>query len=346
MKSITADLILQDSEIIFKKIDFSQLDGKSILITGASGLVGHYLVACLKHSFLQGIKISEIILVVKSEPTNCFHSLIKDIPAQLIKGDLTDIDFLSKLPKADFIIHAAGYGQPGKFMDNQIKTLSLNTITTLKVLEKLNEGGKFLFLSTSELYSGLTNPPYREDQIGTTNTDHFRSCYIEGKRCGEAIVNAFRAKGINAKSARLSLAYGPGTRTDDARVINEFIKKALIEQRIELKDSGLSMRTYLYITDAVEIIFNILFNGKEGVYNLGGESRTSIINLANNIGTLIGIPVLSPSSENKGLVGAPDDVYLDMTRVEKEFGKTKYISIQEGLEKTIEWQRHLYKENL
>ena len=105
------------------------------------------------------------------------------------------------------------------------------------------------------------------------------------------------------------------------------------------------MRTYLYVTDAVEIIFKILFQGKEGVYNVGGRSRTSIMELAKSIGIITGIPVDAQPTENAGVIGAPDDVYLDMNRVEKEFGKTAYVPLQEGLMKTIEWQKYLYNES-
>jgi len=343
MNLITADFILNDAKAVSDKIDFSELQGKSILITGASGLIGHYLVASLQNAYQNGIKFANLFLVIKSEPSDCFVDLIRDLPVTIIKGDLTDIHFLSSLPMADFIIHAAGYGQPGKFMIDQVKTLALNTVTTLQTLEKLKPGGKYLFLSTSEVYSGLNHPPYTEEQIGTTNTDHFRACYIEGKRSGEALVYAFRAKGVEASSARVSLAYGPGTRTDDARVINDFIRKAILDGKIELKDAGSSMRTYLYVTDAVEILFQILFKGKQGVYNVGGHSRTSILGLARSIGGVLTIPVSSPPSGNTGVIGAPDDVYLDMSRVENEFGKTEYISLEDGLRRTIEWQEHLYK---
>jgi UDP-glucuronate decarboxylase len=345
MSSKTASIILQDSEIILNRVDFSELGGKTILITGASGLVGHYLVAALRLAYKKGVNISKVYLVTKSEPTNCFADLTKEMPVDILRGDLTDVNFQSELPMSDYIIHAAGYGQPGKFMDNQVKTLAINTISTLKLFEKLNPGGKYLFLSTSEVYNGLNTPPFKEDQIGTTNTDNFRSCYIEGKRSGEAIVYAYRNKGVHASSARLSLAYGPGTRADDVRVINEFIKKALFDNKIELKDMGTSMRTYLYVTDAVEILFNILFKSKEGVYNVGGHSRTSILELAKSIGKSIGIPVITPEQQGVGLSGAPDDVYMDMSKAECEFEKTEYISFQEGLEKTIQWQKSMYLEN-
>lgn len=344
MRTRTAVFIQKDVESILTKVDFTELNDKSILITGASGLLGHYLIASLKQAFKKGVQIHDIFLVVKSEPTDCFMELIRDIPVKTLTGDLTNLLFLSSLPNTDYIIHAAGYGQPGKFMMDPVKTLALNTVATLQLFEKLKQGGKYLFLSTSEVYSGLNQPPFQEEQIGTTNTDHFRACYIEGKRSGEALVYAFRLRGINAKSARLSLAYGPGTRTDDARVINDFIRKAILEKKIELKDSGSSMRTYLYVTDAVEILFNILFKGGQGVYNVGGHSRTSILDLAGAIGNITGIPVSSPGSNQTGVTGAPDDVYLDMTRAETEFGKKDYVSLTTGLQKTIEWQTYLYAE--
>jgi UDP-glucuronate decarboxylase len=343
MNTKTGDLILKDAEKICNKIDFSELNGKSILITGATGLIGHYLVATLAIAYKKGVNISKIFLVSRSEPEPSFASIIKNIPVQIIHGDLTDINFLITIPMADYIIHAAGYGQPGKFMTNRIKTLSLNTIGTLMTFEKLNLGGKYLFISTSEVYNGLTNPPFKEEQIGTTNTDHFRSCYIEAKRCGEAIVHAYREKGVIASSARLALAYGPGTRKDDARVINDFIRKALIDGKIELKDAGSSMRTYIYVTDAIELLFNILFNSQKGIYNVGGHSRTSILDLAKSIGEITNIKVSNKiNKKNPTMLGAPDDVYIDTTLAEKEFNKFDYVNLNEGLIKTIEWQKYLY----
>jgi len=142
-------------------------------------------------------------------------------------------------------------------MEKSTKTLKLNTETTFYLFDKLKKNGKFLFLSTSEVYSGLANPPHKESEIGTTNTTHPRSCYIEAKRCGEAICNAHREKGVQSKSARLSLAYGPGTKPNDLRVINSFIQKALQGKR-ELLDQGEAKRTYCYKSDKTEIMETVL----------------------------------------------------------------------------------------
>ncbi|MCX6799972.1 MAG: NAD-dependent epimerase/dehydratase family protein, partial [Candidatus Falkowbacteria bacterium] len=242
---------------------------------------------------------------------------------RIVIGDMASHNFLNILPTFDFIIHAAGYGQPGKFMDDRIKTIRLNTAVTLDLFEHLVPGGKFLFLSTSEVYSGLDRLPYKEAEIGTTNTNHSRSCYIESKRTGEAICNAYRNKGVDAKSVRVSLVYGPGTKIGDMRVMNNFIFKAINNGKLELMDKGEAKRTYCYVVDAVEMMWQVLLNGKEDIYNIGGFSKTTIGELAQKIGKYLDVPVVFPE-DSKPMAGAPEDVSLDMTKIEVEFNKKDY----------------------
>lgn len=340
IKDRLADFIITDAKDSTKGIDFSNLKNKTVLITGASGIVGTYFLAGLS-----GTK-AKVYAVCQSKPEAYWKEITENINCTVLRGDLCNDAFVKKLPKADFIIHAAGYGQPGKFMIDPLKTIKLNTTLTLALLEKLKPKGKFLFLSSSEVYSGLTKSPFKESEVGTTNTDHPRACYIEAKCCGEAIISSARSKGIDAKSARLSLAYGPGTKKDDARVINSFIRRALTEGKIEMMDSGLALRTYCYVTDAVEIMWNILLSGKEATYNVGGTSTINIANLGREIGSILDVPVIIPKEKSKGekqaLSGAPLDVSLDLTKIKKEFGKKNFVSLEKGLKKTIEWQKGLY----
>lgn len=334
------DIIIQDAAQICDKVSFDGIIGKTILITGASGLIGGYFIACLKYLFQMCNIRFTTIAAMQNEPLPYLKELLNFDNVNIYRGDLTSAEFIGILPKADIIIHAAGYGQPGRFLQDQIKTLKLNTFSTFMLFDKLAENGKFLFVSTSELYSGLNNPPFKEHEIGTTNTVHPRACYIEAKRCGEAICNAYRTKGVDAKSVRLALAYGPGTRPGDMRVINSFIEKAL-DGQITLLDQGQAKRTYCYISDSVEIMWNVLLFGKDPIYNVGGNSRTTIGELAHKIGSYLNVPVIFPT-DIQDMAGAPDDVYLDMTKVKKEFGKNKYVSLDEGLANTIEWQKALY----
>ena len=334
-------IIEKDACQIVSAVDLAEVKGKSVLITGASGLLGIYFLATMRVLADQGNGPQSVTAVVYSEVMSPLPSLLNFKGARVMQGDLTDLAFVQGLGKFDYVIHAAGYGQPGRFMEDRIKTIKLNTTTTLELFNALMPGGHFLFISTSEVYSGLPNPPYKEDQIGITNTTHLRSCYIEAKRCGEAICNAYRERGYKANSARLALAYGPGTKPNDRRVINSFIERGINQCVITLQDMGVAKRTYCYVSDAVEILFHILLRGTMPVYNVGGLSRTTVANLAQKIGKYLKIPVEFPK-EVIELTGAPEDVYLNMELVRKEFEKTEFVSFDDGLSRTIEWQKALY----
>jgi len=335
------DIIQEDAAKICEQIDFSSLYGQSILITGASGLLGVSMVACLKHLLENDSAPMKVYAVTQSNLLPYQSHFFTHPNITLFQGNLTDFQFCKSLPVADNIIHAAGYAQPARFMENPIETMRLNTSTTFSLFEKLLPQGKFLFISTAEVYSGLTSLLHRESEIGTTTTTHPRACYIEAKRCAEAICNSYRAAGIDAKSARLALAYGPGTKPGDKRALNAFIEKGLNGQ-ITMLDHGLAKRTYCYVADAVEILWDILLFGQEPIYNVGGDSRTTIAELAQQIGDTLNVPVVFPASSTESQ-GAPDDVQLDMSLVRNAFGKTTFMPFETGLARTIEWQQALYE---
>lgn len=334
-------IIIEDAEKIINKVNFASLNNKSILITGASGLLGTYLLACL-HLLSASKKFKiEVNLLIHSDLPEFIVPFIEGKDCNIYQGDITGSNFCKTLPKTDYIIHAAGYGQPGRFMENPIKTIQINTRATLDLFEHLNKDGSYLFLSSSEVYNGLFKPPFNESQIGNTNTDHPRASYIEGKRIGETICNEYRKLGINAKSARLSLAFGPGTKQHDKRVLNNFIEKALTSGKIDMLDQGEAKRTYCYITDAVEMLWNILLFGNDAIYNVGGISRITIAELAKLVAKETGTSVVFPENSSN-LLGAPDDVYLDLTKIEQEFNKHQFVPIEEGVRNTINWQKNLY----
>jgi nucleoside-diphosphate-sugar epimerase len=107
-------------------------------------------------------------------------------------------------------------------------------------------------------------------------------------------------------------------------------------------DSGEALRTYCYITDATQMMWHILLHGKEHVYNIGGTSRTTIAKLAKLIGNIVNVPVIIPKSNKWTLASAPEDVRLDLHKVKKEFGKKEFVSFEDGVRKTIAWQKELY----
>jgi len=334
-------IISNDIDRIISNTDLEFLTGKEVLVTGASGLVGSYFVQTMQTLSKNGKGPSRVYI---SSKTGLFQFNIN--PAvQVLIGDLTDRVFIEKLPSFDVIIHAACYAQPNKFLNDPIETLTLNTTSTNELIKKVKSGGKFLFISSSEVYSGLKSPPFSESQVGTTNTNHFRSPYIEGKRTGETIVSATKNQGkIDAKSIRLSLAYGPGTKINDARVINSFIAQAITSSKITLKDAGNAMRTYCYISDAIEMSFGILSSGPDDVYNVGGNSRITILELANLIARSTNSFVEFAEDKIGGVKGAPDDVWLDMSKTLSVVKKSEFVSLDYGIQNTINWQKtNLFK---
>lgn len=268
--------------------------------------------------------------------SNICKRLERDFPDITIYGVKFD-EITGAEGHFDYICHCAGYGQPIQFVKDKIKTIYINTQYTEQLLRMLKPNGKFLFVSTSEVYSG-TKTPYTEQSIGSTTPQHPRSCYIEGKRCGEAICMAYREQGYDVKIARLALAYGPGTKKGDTRVINQFIEQALTKKEIVMRDRGESQRTYLYIDDCVDMLLNILFKGTQPVYNVGGVDSVSIAQLAHQIADLTDSEV---SYGKEGLKGAPDNVKLSLALTLTEFPRT-FISLKEGLKRTIEYQKQLY----
>lgn len=283
---------------------------RNLLLTGAFGLIG----------------------------SNICKILERDYPEiEVIKIKFNEYDRLQG-QVFDYIIHAAGYGQPQMFGKDKIKTISINTFFTNELFLHLKVGGKFLFISTSEIYSGYPSP-HKETDIGTTTPQHPRACYIEGKRCGEAICMVYKEQGYDVKVARLALAYGEGTKKGDTRVLNQLIEQALTTGRIKLLDDGSAKRTYCYVEDACEMMLDILFKGKDVVYNVGGFSETTILDLAHMIAYLTNVDV---KAGDKSLEGSPDNVRLDMTKTLKEFPRN-FVSLSDGLLNTINYQKTLYE---
>ncbi|MFZ4776054.1 MAG: NAD-dependent epimerase/dehydratase family protein [Terrimicrobiaceae bacterium] len=310
--------------------------GSRILITGATGAVGIHAIAALRQLASDGIEF-DVYATFQSEVGGRIAELLDHSRFHVIRGDLTNSAFRSTLPETDFIFHSAGYAQPGRFLENPGKTIRLNTEATLDLLDHMPSTGRMLFVSSSEVYAGLTtDTPHRENLIGTSGPDHPRACYIEGKRCGEAGCFAAHANGLKAISARLSLAYGPGARPRDRRALYSFIENAITDQSITLIDRGEALRSYCYSADAVRMMFRILLEGKQAVYNVGGNSTLSILDVAEKIGRVLNVPVHVPE-DARPLIGAPTHVTLDMSRYQNEFGPLHYIDFDAGLRRTIDW---------
>ena len=330
------DIIWEDAEVVLKKVDFSWLEGKTVLVTGATGLLGTHLLATLALLKDRGMRM-RVIGHYHSHPA-LYTFQIRDRGGPGF--------YLAEHPDefADVIIHAAGYAQPSVFTKKPAETIRINTTWTQSLLKTwLKPNGKFLFVSSSEVYSGADYGfCVCEESIGVTSPIyHPRACYIEGKRCGEAITNAYRESGVDAKSARLGITYGPGTRVNDQRAMCQFIRQALIEKRIDMKYSGDQAQSFCYIRDAVEMMWQILLHGTYPVYNVGSPFMTSMSEIAKRIAIITGAELHFPTVESE--MPGSRGIRMSVAGAEMEFGKLPYVGLEEGLNRTVDWNRGFYE---
>jgi nucleoside-diphosphate-sugar epimerase len=332
-------IILDDLKKIFKNEKFYFFKKKDILILGGTGIVGQYFIGFF--FLLSKTKWAPKTITVshKNKLPHYLNLLTKNTKFKFIKNDISK-EKKNEYKKYDCIIFAAGYAQPSKFIENSIETIEINTFSLKKFILHLRKKGKFLYLSSSEVYNKNKKNILTEDDIGNTNTNDPRACYIEAKRCGEAIANIYKKKyNLDIKIIRLCLTYGPGAKKNDGRALYEFIQRCIEEKKLLINDSGTAIRKYIYILDAIKMMLKILLYGKSLTYNVAGKEKITIGELAKKIGKITKKPVYF--NKKLSLAGSPKNISLSIKKYENEFGKLKLIKINEGLTKTVSWCKKL-----
>lgn len=350
MKKIP-DKYLFDREFqeILARVDVQSAKGKKILVTGANGFLGQYIVGALSLANREmglGCKIDAIGLNNPKPVLAYILSHDKNISYHRI--DLSK-DF--QLSGYDFIFHAAGYGQPAKFIHDPYSTIAINIDATRKLIQG-SPKATFVFFSSGEIYGDIPKKliPVDENYNGNCPLLLPRSVYAEAKRLGEALC-AMHARdfGTKIKIVRISLTYGPGLSLSDTRVMSDFIKKAIEEKEIKLLDSGKAIKSYGYITDTVSMILFVAFQGKDMIYNVGGKSTISILDLAKKISKYCKVKYqIPPNVSPLAHIGKdPKIIKLSLNKVTHEMKKIKFTPFNEGLARTIEWTKdQITKNNL
>ena len=325
--------------------NLDEFKNKTILITGANGLIGGFLSDFFvylndEHDF----NCQLVLTSLSSEPKRLSDIRYRKDVKYYSKDLTNDAWFFDEI---DFCIYCAGYAQPNKFLSNAKKTYKLNVDAMVKTFQSVfhdRKNAKMLFISSSEVYAlNDTSKPHCETDKLKLDLLHKRAPYIIGKTTGEYNVKLLRQEGFDVKAARVSLCYGPGHVMEDTRVMSELTLKGIENETINLFDDGSAFRKYQHISDCSIMLINILLKGKQEVYNVGGKEETTIYNMAKIIGDRFDKKIVKGKVNNEVASSAPKKVSISLDRYEDEFGDFEFTTFKDGMSNYLDWYRDTYK---
>lgn len=250
---------------------------ESVLVTGATGLVGGALV---RHFAAEGRRVYAAARNVE-KACALFGGLAN---VEIVEWDVVGqrspvFGGMAGAPcppqDVEWLVHAAAETASRAFVERPVETIASVIDGTRNVLEfaKAAKVGSMAYLSTMEVYGVPTVGSVTERDYGFLDPVSVRSSYPEAKRMAENLCVSYAAEyGVPVKIARLTQTFGEGVRYDDARVFAQFAR-AIIEKRdIVLKTEGTTARCYCYLGDAVAAIETILAKGEAAVpYTVANE---------------------------------------------------------------------------
>lgn len=273
--------------LCFKYADLlAALAGKSILVTGATGLIGYTLVnTLLRFGQKNGNSLQVLALVRNIEKAKKMYAdFAKSSKLSFVVSDIIKPIAIER--PIDYIIHGASQTSSKAFVTEPVETIKIafdGSFNMLELAKKKNVSG-FVYLSSMEVYGAPEmNEKIKENHSTNLNTTSVRASYPESKRMCESLCCAYASEyGIPAKVARLTQTFGPGVAYNDDRVFTDFARSVIENRDIVLHTKGETKRNYLYTTDAAAAILTVLLKGEKGeAYNVANEeSYCSIYEMA------------------------------------------------------------------
>ncbi len=245
-----------------------KLRGRTITVTGSTGLIGSVLVKCLA-GLDAGIKF--LLPVRNAEKAVAMFEDEKGA-VSIVETELTE--FFDTTPDGcDYIIHCAS-PTDGKYMcAHPAETFMLPVESTHSLLEyaRYFDVKGVVYLSSIEYYGQMdSDAPVAEDRAGYVDRRSPRSSYALGKQAAEYLVYCYATEyGVPAKTARLTQTFGAGISREDKRVFAQFARSVIDGRDIVLHTEGRSAKPYCYTTDCVAALVYILLKGNAGeAYNV------------------------------------------------------------------------------
>lgn len=324
-------------------VNIQKLYYKSILITGATGLIGSFAADMLLYANrIENAEI-EIYLLARDEKRlrKRFSSSLDEKRLHFVIQDVVDPLELNTV--VDYIIHAAGDGFPAAFREHPVETMTPALFGTYQLLQyaKKNALQKFLYVSSGEVYGKLAymGHAFTEKDYGYLDSMSVRACYPMAKRCAETLCVSFGEQyHVPIVVVRPSHIYGACTSMNDNRATVQFLNNAIAGKSIILHSAGKQMRSYTYVADCVSGIFTVLLSGTDGeAYNIANAaSRLTIAEFAGVLSRKAGVDCIvnDPNEIEKKEYTPIEYAVLDSAKLE-QLGWHGQYDIDIGIESML-----------
>ena len=308
----------------------------NLLVTGGAGFIGtNFVKRQLSQNSLKASKITVLDKLTYAGNLENF-SLDERELFEFVEGDICEIQLVSRLIKdADVIINFAAESHVDRSIQNGTEFLQTNVIGTHVLLDGCRKFGieKFLQISTDEVYGSIDEGSWNEDFPLLPN-----SPYSASKAGADLLVRAYgNTFGFHTNITRCSNNYGPYQFPE--KVIPLLVTNLILGKKLPIYGNGRNIRDWLHVEDHCRGIELVLQNGKKGgIYNIGGGTELSNLQLAQRILTNFG----SDESQIEFVadrLGHDLRYSVDVEKISSELGFYPQIDFETGLKKTIEFYR-------
>lgn len=345
-KLINNKMYIEDLEYIASlDLPWEKIKNKSMLISGATGMIGSFLIDAIMKMNENGLNCT-IYAMGRNEQKakERFDYCWGNSNFRFVHHDINYPITNQMEEPVDFVIHLASNTHPVAYATDPIGTITTNIIGAYNMLEfSANIGAeRMAFASSNEIYGENRGDveKFTEDYCGYIDCNTMRAGYPESKRCGEALCQAYiTQKGLNVVIPRLTRSYGPTLLESDSKALSQFLKKGLVGENIVLKSAGTQYYSYTYVADAVAGLLFVLLKGEKGVaYNISDEKSDIMLkDLAQIIANECGTEVVFELPDNVEAAGfsKATKARLENARI-KELAYEANFDIKAGIKRTLE----------